>query len=117
MQIGAIWRGVAVGLVVAGLLALILAVVATHITVSVKLGDVLIWTASGLTTLVTGFVTGSLSEHAGWLHGALAALMLSLIGTALAETVHIYNGHGLWLSLGMALGMGLVGGVIGASRA
>ncbi len=115
MQIGAVWRGVAVGLVVAGILALSLAFLATHVTLSPSTGTIIIWVASGFVTIVTGFVTGRLVEHAAWLYGSLAALMLSLIGTALAETVHIYNGHNLWLSLGVSLGLGLVGGIVGAS--
>lgn len=114
VQIGAIWRGVALGLVVAGALALSLAFLATHVTFNMTMGSAAIWVASGLTMFFTGLVTGRLAESVAWLHGGLAALMLSLIGTALAETVHIYNGHGLWLSLGVSIGMGCIGGAVGS---
>ncbi len=115
VQIGAIWRGVALGLVVAGALALILAFLATHVAFNPAMGSAAIWAASGLTMFFTGLVTGRLADATAWLHGGLAALMLSLIGTALAETVHIYNGHGLWLSLGVSVGIGCIGGAVGTS--
>lgn len=115
MNVGAIMRGVVVGLVCAGILALALALLSANMIIGPRIMRGLIWLASGITAIVAGIMAGQRADQAGWFHGAVAAVTLTLIGTAIAETLRTSNGHDLWLSLGVAALSGFIGGMMGTA--
>jgi hypothetical protein len=57
-------------------------------------------------------VAGRIAEQRFWAHGALAAIFLNLIGTVIADALGQADGH-LWLDLGFAACVGLIGGIWG----
>ncbi len=115
MNIRAILEGSLMGLAVAIALALLLALVDYQMTLTVVVQNGLIWVGAGVTALAAGWGAGRIAEAGGWLHGALSAITLNLVATVVAETVHAGNVTHLWTGLGLALVVGLLGGMLGAA--
>lgn len=113
MNVSAIIRGAVAGLVAAAVLALGIALLSTNVMLAPRLVQGLMWFASVLTAILAGTVAGHRSDHAAWFNGLMAAVTLTLVGTAVAQTVHANTAHDLWLSLGVAAVAGLVGAMIG----
>lgn len=115
MKVRAVLEGALVGLGMAFVLAVILALVDYQLAVSPSVENGLIWTGAVLTALAAGWAGGRLADSLAWCHGALAAITLNLVATVTAETLHINNVTHLWVGLGVATLAGLVGGLIGAA--
>ncbi len=114
MNVSAIIRGAVAGLLAAALLALGIALLSTNVMLAPRLVQGLMWFGSALTAILAGAVAGHRSDHAAWFNGLMAAVTLTLVGTAVAQTVHAAStAHDLWLSLGVAAVAGLLGGMIG----
>lgn len=114
MEIAPILKGSSVGVFVGLLLAALLAVVRYYTDLNGVLFSALFWAAAVVLFLAAGMVAGRSSDQLHWIHGALAALTLNLVGNVLADLI----GHGdlhFWLDLGMATTMGLWGGIWGAT--
>lgn len=112
MRVSAIMRGLGAGLIVALSLAAVLGFMDYQGWVAGVLLAVWFWMAAGLTFLFAGLVAGHSGPRLGWLHGMLAAVALNLIGGVVADGVGQVDGH-LWLDLGFAALIGLIGGVWG----
>ncbi len=115
MSIRAIVQGALMGLAVALVLALVLAIADYQIGLPTGIQSVLIWVGAGVTALGAGWGAGRIAEMGAWLHGALAAITLNLVSTVVAETVHVGNVTHLWAGLGVALVVGMAGGLAGAA--
>lgn len=110
MQISAIVRGSLAGVVVALVMASILGWLDYQGWVSGMIATVLFWLGAGLSFMFAGLMAGRQARHSFWLHGALAALLLNLVGSVVAEAFGQMDGH-LWLDLGFAAAVGLLGGI------
>lgn len=115
MSVRAVLEGALVGLGVAFILALALAVVdyQTEITPGAQSG--LIWAGAIVTALAAGWGGGRIADRAFWLHGALAAITLNLVATVTSQAFNLGAATHLWAGLGVALIGGLVGGIVGAA--
>lgn len=114
MSVRAILEGALIGLGVAFVLALAVAILDYQLALTSRVETVLIWTGAALTAFMAGWAAGRLAEVAGWFHGVLAAITLNLVATVVGETLHANPGNHLWLGLGLAAVAGLVGGATGA---
>lgn len=114
VSVRAILEGSLIGLGIAFLLALILAMVDYQFALPGRATTLFIWIGAVLTALGAGWVSGRLAEHASWFHGALAAVTLNLVSTVIGETLQVGNATHLWSGLGVAMLSGMVGGVIGS---
>lgn len=112
MQVSAIMRGTLGGMVMAVVMAAILGWLDYQGWVAGIILTVLFWIGAGIVFLFAGLVAGRLAERSFWLHGALAALAINLIGSVVAETFGQMDAH-LWLDLGFATVIGLAGGIWG----
>ncbi len=112
MQISAIIRGTLGGMALAVVMAVILGWLDYQGWVAGTILTVLFWIGAGMVFLLAGLTAGHWAKRGFWLHGALAALLLNLIGSVVAENLGQMDGH-LWLDLGFAAVVGLAGGVWG----
>jgi len=103
------------GFVAAALVAFILALVDYNTTLAGSVLSILLWAALLVVTGISGWVAGRGAEHAGWIHGSLAALTLFLVGKVIGENVHVGQGGPLWVGLVAALIAGMIGGMWGYS--
>lgn len=115
VSVRAVLEGALIGLGVAFVLALALAMADYQLALTSTVQSVLIWIGAGVTALAAGWAGGRLAEVGSWLHGALAAVTLNLVSTVIAETLHVSNVTHLWTGLALAVLAGMVGGIIGAS--
>ena len=113
MQISAVARGTLGG----AALAIILAVVLAWLDYDRIVGGIwltaVFWTAAGTVFLFSGFVAARSAEAGFWIHGALAAFSLNLVGSIVAESLGRADAH-LWLDLAFSAVVGLIGGVSGS---
>lgn len=115
MNIQAISRGVIIGFVFVGILAVVFALVEFHSQFSLASQHVVLVISLMLVGFVAGGAAGRSTETLGWLHGSLAAITLDLIGMIGAETFfHHANPH-VGLNLLLTAITGLVGGLVGAA--
>lgn len=117
MSVRAVLEGALIGLGMAFVLAMALALIDYQLVLPAAAQTTVIWIGAGATALAAGWAGGRLAETASWFHGALAAVTLNLVSTVVAETLHVGNVTSLWTGLALAVGLGLAGGLIGAATA
>lgn len=115
MSVRAVLEGTLIGLAMAFVLAMILALVDYQFVTSATVQSGAIWVGAGMTALAAGWAGGRLADQAAWVHGALAAVTLNLVATVIGETVHVNNVTHLWVGLGLAAAVGMAGGLVGAA--
>lgn len=115
MSVGVILRGVLAGVLAAAVLAFVLALVDYNTALAGSVLSALLWAGILLVAGVSGWVAGRGAEHAGWIHGSLAAVTLFLVGKAVGENMHLGSSSHLWLGLTVAVITGMIGGMWGAS--
>jgi hydroxylaminobenzene mutase len=115
MSVRAVLEGALIGLGMAFILAVILALIDYQWAIPAGIQRGAIWAGAGITAGVCGIAGGRLAATASWFHGALAAVTLNLVATVVAETAHVTSVTHVWAGLGLAAGVGLVGGLIGAA--
>ncbi len=115
MSIRAILEGALIGLGVAFILALAVAMADYQLALPGTVQSILIWIGAGATALGAGWGAGRLAETGSWFHGALAAVTLNLVATVIGETLNVGNVTHLWAGLGLAAMAGLAGGMLGAA--
>lgn len=116
MGVKAIFQGAMVGVAVALIMAMLLAIVDYHSQLPGRWYTVMIWVGSAITSGAAGYMAGLKAEAAGWFHGFLAAATLNLVATAMAETLGRSGIHHFWMGLGVSVAAGMVGGLIGAGN-
>ncbi|MCY0880284.1 MAG: TIGR04086 family membrane protein [Firmicutes bacterium] len=114
VSVRAVLEGALIGLGVAFVLALAVAILDYQFALTSRIETIFIWLGAAVTALTAGWAAGRLADVAGWFHGTLAAITLNLVATVIGETLHANPGSHLWTGLGMAALAGLVGGMIGA---
>lgn len=115
MSVRAVLEGALIGLGVAFVLALGLAIVDYQLELRQPMQSLVIWGAAAVTVLAAGWGAGKMADRASWFHGALAAVTLNLVAAGVSESMHIGNVTHLWAGLGLALAGGLLGGMVGAA--
>jgi hydroxylaminobenzene mutase len=110
VSVAATVRGVVLGALAALLGAVVLALLADHTDLPGSVVAAGIWLIDAAVSFVAGFVAGRKAENGTILHGALAAISLSVGGSLLAELGHWPMGP-LWARLALAAMMGMTGGI------
>lgn len=110
MSVAATVRGVVLGALAALLGAIVLALLAYHTDLPGSFMAAGIWLIDAVVSFVAGFVAGRKAENGTILHGALAAISLSVVGSLLAEVGRWPMGP-LWARLVLATIMGMTGGI------
>jgi hydroxylaminobenzene mutase len=114
MNLSAIVEGALAGVAVALLLALTLAAVDYQLTIPPSVQPMLLWGASALTAVASGWMAGRVAEGNGWLNGAMAAITLTVVASAASKTFHLAPHLHIWPALAVSLAGGLIGGVFSA---
>lgn len=115
MSVRAVVEGALIGLAVALVLAFAVAIMDYQVALSTEVQSIVIWIGAGATALGAGWGAGRTADMAGWLNGALAAITLNLVAAVVAETLHVGNVTHLWTGLGLALVIGMIGGMAGTA--
>jgi hydroxylaminobenzene mutase len=115
VSVRAVLEGALIGLGVAFLLALGMAIVDYQLEIAPSAQSGLIWAGAIVTTVAAGWGGGRIAQRVSWLHGALAAITLNLVATVTSESLHIGSATHLWAGLGLAVVGGVTGGIVGAA--